>query len=162
MPAFRVSVPLNVPVKNDDDPLELPVSVAVARSAPVGRPPEVARIDNTRFGAVPVHPEQNRFISAVFNEPVIPWVKVWPHQFVESRALPDPPSDAFDWSRTVGRERMTLFGLELTSALFKDPVWKSACNVSAKQLLSAADKSEKFWVVILPSLIDKLEAVPET
>jgi hypothetical protein len=162
VPAVRVRVPLNVPVKNDDDPLELPVTVAVARSGPVGSPPVVARIDRVRFGAVPVHPEQNRFISAFCSEPVIPSVKVCPHQFVESRALPEPLSDVFDWSRTVGRESITLFGFEVRSVLFKDPVWKFACTVSVKQLLSAADPREKSWVVIFPSLTDTLEAVPVT
>jgi hypothetical protein len=57
-------------------PLLKPVIVAEARSAPVGKLPLVALSESVRFGVVPVHPEQNRLMSALVNWPVTPAVNV--------------------------------------------------------------------------------------
>ncbi len=65
-------------VKRTVEPLakEVPVIVAVARSAPVGRPAEVARSESVRFGGVPPQPLQKSWTSAFTRRPLTPAMKV--------------------------------------------------------------------------------------
>ena len=64
VPAVSVGGLLKLAVWKPAAPLLNPVMVADARSAPVGRPPVVARRESVRFGVVPVHPLQNKLMSA--------------------------------------------------------------------------------------------------
>ena len=56
--------------------------VAEARSAPVGRPPLVARSERVRLGVVPVQPLQNRLMSVRVSWPVTAGVNVCPPHVV--------------------------------------------------------------------------------
>ena len=70
MDGAKVTVKLGVPA-------EKPGIVAVVRSAPVGSPPLVLRIETVRLGVVPVHPLQKIWIvSAWTSVPVTPAVNV--------------------------------------------------------------------------------------
>src|SRR3954462_13811620 len=82
VPAVSVSGVAKFAVKNPPAPVEKPGMVAVARSAPVGRPPLVARMETARFGVVPVQPLQNRSRSTLVRLPLTPAVNVWPAQLV--------------------------------------------------------------------------------
>src|SRR5689334_4850206 len=55
-----------------------PAIVAVARSAPVGAPPLVARMETVMFGLVAVQPEQKSSMSARVSWPLMAAVKVCP------------------------------------------------------------------------------------
>ena len=96
VPAVRVGGVPNVAVKKPPAPLEKPGIVAgVARSAPVGRSPLVARIETVMFGVVPVQPLQNRSTSTAVNWPLTPAVKLWPNQAVEVKPKPLLVTDVF-------------------------------------------------------------------
>ena len=76
VPAVKLMDGLKVTVKLGA-PAEKPVIVAVVRSAPVGSPPVVLRIETVRLGVVPVHALQNSWIvSAWTSVPVTPAVNV--------------------------------------------------------------------------------------
>ncbi len=96
VPAVTVGGVPNVAVKNEaTPPLLKPVIVAAARSAPVGRPPLVARMLRVRFGVVPVQPLQKRLMSTAATTPERPGVKVCPPQVVVVMPTPLVPSVVF-------------------------------------------------------------------
>src|SRR5581483_11585529 len=125
--------------------------VAVARSAPVGRPPLVARTLSVKFGVVPVQPEQKRLMSTFVSKPVTDGVNVCPAHVVVVMPTPLLPRVVFCWSR-LGFASTTSPGLALRSTLLGTPAWKSVCDVSVRQAPLGAVDSAKFWVVALPSV----------
>jgi hypothetical protein len=129
------------------EPLEKPGIVAVARSPPVGRPAEVARIDTVRFGVVPVQPEQKSWRSTLVSCPVIAGMKVWPPQLAVPKLVPVdvPPVDA--WSTFGAFSSETSPGLPVRSQFVATPAWKSACVVSVRHPLLGEVCREKFRVV---------------
>src|SRR5436305_6019072 len=135
--------------------------VAVARSAPVGRPPLVLRIESVRFGVVPVHPEQKSWTSTFTSWPVTAGIKVCPPQLAVPKLVPVVVPAVFDWSRFGAFTRRTSPGLVVRSTLVATPVWKSAWVVSTGQALVGAVPSEKFCVVVLPSVMTMLVTVLE-
>src|SRR4051794_20030815 len=135
--------------------------VAVARSAPVGRPPLVLRIESVRFGVVPVHPEQKSWTSSFTRLPVTAGIKVCPPQLVVEKLVPVVVPAVFDWSRVGAFDRVALPGLAARSRFVGVPAWKSSCVVSVGHALAGALASEKFCVVVLPSVTGMLAAVLE-
>src|SRR5258708_8711445 len=100
--------------------------VAAAMSAPVGRPPLVARMLRVRFGAVPVQPLQNRLTSTLVSWPVTAGVKLWPPQEVVVMPTPLLLSVAFCWSTVAAFSRMTSPGLVVRSTLGVTPLWNTS------------------------------------
>src|SRR5947199_2870550 len=138
-----------------------PGMVALTRSAPVGRPPLVARIDSVRLGGVAPHPLQKSWTSALVTGPVTPETNVWPVQAGVPKPVPVAVPAEFDWSTTVTSLSTTFPGLATRSVLDGTPVWKSAWVVSARHALVGAVVSEKSCVVVLPSVTTTLAAVLE-
>src|SRR5262249_35048852 len=114
------------------------VNVVLARSAPVGRPPDVARMLTVMRGAV-LQNTQNRLRSTWLSEPERPAVNVWPVHCVFVLLLnfspfavyevfcwstvppPPPPAPAASW---------TLPGVVVRSRFVATPAVKSAWVVS--------------------------------
>src|SRR5436305_10204419 len=112
--------------------------VAVARSAPVGRPALVFRIESVRLGVVPVHPEQKSWTSSRTSLPVTAGVKVCPPQLVVAKPVPVVVPAVFDWSMKGAFVSVTSPGLVLRSRFDDTPVWKSAWVESLGQALAGA------------------------
>ena len=142
-------------------PLVLVVIVADAKSAPVGKLALVARTETVTVGAAPEHTEQKRFTSACTNCPVTAGIKVWPDQAVVEMPLPLVPRVVFCWSRFGVFTSVTLPALVVKSTFVGMPVWKSSVVVSVRQALAGAVASEKFCIVVLPSVTTMLLAVLE-
>ncbi len=136
--------------------------MALARSAPLGKPAEVARRDSVRLGVVPVQPEQNRLISARTSWLLSVGVNVWPPQVVVVITTPLVPSEVFCWSSAALLSRVTLPGVVVRSRLTKTPAWKSDCVVSTRQALAGAADKEKFWIVVALSLTTMFVAAAVT
>lgn len=147
-------------LKNVAAPLVLNATVPEARSAPVGRLPVALLIATTRFGGVPLQPEQNRSTPTLIALPVTLGVKVWPNHAVLLKAAPLVVRVVFCWSTGDGLDSVTSPGLVFRSKLVATPVKKSDCVVSVRQAESGASVNEKFCVVVLPSVttIDDAEA----
>src|SRR4051812_23472361 len=128
-----------------------PGMVAVARSAPVGRPPLVARMETARSGGVAPQPRQKSGTSALTSFPLIAGIKVCPVQAGVPKPVPVVVPAVLDWSSCGAFSSLTSPGLLVRSQLVATPVWKSACVVSVKQPLAAAVLSAKFCVAVLPS-----------
>src|SRR3954471_2211365 len=120
--------------------------VALARSAPVGNPPLVARMDTARFGVVPVQLLQNRSRSTRVRLPLTPAVNVWPAQLVALIPKPLFVTVVFCWSILAAFSRVTSPGLLLKSQFVATPLWKSGCVVSVMQPFDAATVSTKSCV----------------
>src|SRR3954453_9604443 len=78
-----------------------PVSVADARSAPVGTgvAPVVLRSEIVMFGFAPLHVEQKRSTSIRFSCPVTVGVNVWPAQAVAEN--PNPVGETVEFCAAV-------------------------------------------------------------
>src|SRR5262245_54376090 len=70
------------------------------RSAPVGRPALVARIESVRLGGVAPHPLQKSWTSTLVTRPVRPETNVWPVQLGVPKPVPVVVPAEFDWSTT--------------------------------------------------------------
>src|SRR5437016_2173105 len=95
--------------------------VALARSAPVGSPPLVLRMDTVRLGVVPVQLEQKSWTSTVVSRPVAAGIKVCPSQLVVLTDVPVVVPAVFDWSILGVFWRMTSPGLVVRSTLLVMP-----------------------------------------
>src|SRR5438046_2073295 len=95
VPAVTLIGEPNVAVYPVATPLLKAGIVAVARSPPVGSPPEVARIETAMLDVVPVQPEQNRLMSAFVRVPFTAGVNVWPPHTVVVIPTPKFPSVSF-------------------------------------------------------------------
>src|SRR6266571_3483136 len=162
VPAVTLTADVNVPVYHWAAPLLKPGIVAVARSLPVGSPPEVARTDSVRSGVVPVHPEQKRLMSAFVRTPLTAGVKVWPPYVVVVMPLPKLPSVSFFWSIGVRSGSWMFPGLETKSQLVGTPRWNAFCVLSVKHPLWAAALSVKFRIAVPPSGTEIAEAEAES
>src|SRR5947199_10769655 len=84
-----------------------PGMVALTRSAPVGRPPLVARIDSVRLGGVAPHPLQKSWTSTLVTRPVTPETNVWPVQAGVPKPVPVLVPAVFCWSMAVMSSSLT-------------------------------------------------------
>src|ERR1051326_6819025 len=124
--------------------------IAVARSGPVGNPPLVARMPTVRSCGVPMHEEQKRLMSILVTCPVPSGVNVCPPQVVAVMPPPEVEMIVFCGSPP---ESAAEPGCVVRSMPEGVPCWKSDCVVSTIQALVGALLSEKFCVVVLPSVM---------
>src|SRR5205809_275485 len=96
--------------------------VAVVRSAPVGRPALVLRIETVMLGVVPVQPLQKSWTSAFTSVPVTPGIKVCPPQLGVPKPVPVVVPAVFDWSTVGAFDRVTSPELVVRSRLIDTPV----------------------------------------
>src|SRR5450631_1284283 len=88
-------------------------------------------------------------------------MKVIPVQLGVPKPVPVVVPAVFCWSIGLGLARITSPGLVVRSVFDCTPVWKSSCVVSTKQPFAGAALSEKFCVVVLPSVMTMFVAVLE-
>src|SRR6266436_8075661 len=133
--------------------------VALARSAPVGRPALVLRTERVRLEA-PVQALQKSWTSTLASNPVTAGIKLWPVQLGVPKPVPVVVPAVFCWSTVGAFKSVKSPGLVFRSTLVETPVRKSLCVVSVKQALAAAVASEKSCVVVPPSVttIDEADA----
>ena len=150
-------------VKKPPPPLQKPAIVAVARSAPVGNLPAALRIDTVRFGIVTAPQfKLKKLISARTTGPVIADVNVCASHVAVLKPAPWLPRVVFCWSMTGGLASLTSPGLTMTFTFVGTPVWKSACVVSVGHPLAGGAESERFCVVVPPSVTTIFDAEPVT
>src|SRR4051812_14977964 len=128
--------------------------VAVAMSGPVGRPPDVARIESVSAGGPPttaVHAvglaAQKRLISTFVSVPVTEGTNVCPAHAVVLMMLPVLLRFVFTWS-SVGLTSCSEPGVVVRSRFVEAPSEKSTCDVSVEHALGGACVRVKLTVVV--------------
>jgi len=159
VPAVSAGGVLKVNAKKNPPPSEVPGEVALASKAPAVMfgtrlPPDVVVVLTSAmmFGFVPEQVAQKMYTSSFGSVPVTVGLNVWPSKAVEVKPKPAVLLSETETFRNGASSRMTLPGLVVRSVFAGTPSWKSAWVVSVRHPLLAAVVSEKFCVVVLPSV----------